>query len=209
MLTFLIVLQQEFILAFRCLARLLASFLFFAISLTVFSLLRQENQDTNNLQAVFMSLIFCLIFANSDFLKKDFEDGSIEQMLASQHNFEIFVMAKLFANWLLFAIPALICSSLLGFDKINKFDFLIILALSSLAINCLCAFCGSLSCLENSASTISLIALPLIIPILLISLTSLETQDISAIGKILFGLAIFLFFTSSFAIGKIIKIAAE
>jgi len=217
MTVFFIVLRHELLLSFRNFGKVLANFLFFLISLSVFSLLDsgQENQGltaSHTIAVIWFSLLFCLIFSATEFLKKDFEDGSIEQALVDCDNFEIFILAKMVGNWLVSALPILISAPLislaLGLNEGSIADFVILIFLASLIINFICTFCGSLSSLGNSAPMIAVIALPLIIPVLLIAYSG-ATSDFWTSFKLLCGLCIFSGCASFFATAKIIKIAAE
>lgn len=200
---FLIIFRHELLLSFRRLSRVLASFLFFIIFISIFFLLDQNKTMETNL-AIWISLLSCVIFSSSEFLKQDFEDGTVEQLLNSCENFEIVVLAKIIANWFVSCLPIVILSSLIK----QNYEFLSIILVGSIIINFICCFCGSLSTLGNSAPMIAIIALPLIIPTLLIA-------QIGVIGsyeenlKILLGLFLFIGSITTIAVVKIVKIAAE
>jgi len=214
---FFIVFYHELLLFSRHLGKILANFLFFIISVAIFSLISQ-NQDYQvskacySITIIWFSLLSCLIFSAAEFLKKDFDDGTIEQILNSVENFETFILAKMLANWLICSLPILLCifpiCAAIGIDSAMIKKLLIMIFLASLAINFICNFCGSLSILGNSAPMIAVIALPLIIPILLISYAGL-TSDLSANLNIILGLCVFIGSISVFATAKIVKIAAE
>jgi len=214
---FWIIFQHEILLSLRNLGKILANFLFFLISVAIFFLIsqNQESQGSTSFYSItiiWFSLLSCLIFSATEFLKKDFDDGTIEQVLLSCENFEIFTLAKMLANWLTNCFPILITifplAALTGFGQDFALHFLILIFLSSLAINFICTFCGSLSVLGNAAPIIAVIALPLIIPILLIAYSGLF-GDFFASFKILLGLSIFLGCVAVFASAKIVRIAAE
>jgi heme exporter protein B len=215
--SFWIIFCRELLLSSRNLGKIFANFLFFLISVITFLLLAQNQPDQGqitfySISIIWFSALSCLIFSAAEFLKKDFDDGTIEQILTSCDNFEIFILAKMLANWLICALPILISilpiSSLIGLDVETSVNFLILIFLATIAINFICTFCGSLSVLENSAPMIGLIALPLIIPILLLAFSGLSFEA-SASLKIIAGLCVFIGSISVFATAKIIKIAAE
>jgi heme exporter protein B len=212
--TFWIILKHELQISFRHLGKFLANFLFFLISVAIFLILaqNQQNQAFYSTTIIWFSLLSCLIFSSAEFLKKDFDDGTIEQILNSCDNFEIFTLAKMLANWLINCLPILIFTPLiLHFLNLNQnfiSNFLILFLLASLAINFICSFCGSLSILGNGAEVIAIIAFPLIIPILLIAYSGAAGEFLSSF-KILLGLVIFLGSISVLASAKIVKIAAE
>jgi heme exporter protein CcmB len=214
---FFIILQQELLLSFRHLGKILANFLFFLISVAIFALLaqNQENQTSATfhlISIIWFSLLSCLIFSATEFLKKDFDDGTIEQILSRVENFEIFVLAKMLGNWLNCCLPILVfifpLAAAIGLDQVTSANFFILIFLASLVINFISTFCGSLSILGNSAPLIATIALPLIIPILLIAYSGLVAEPQTSF-KILLGFCVFIGSITVFATAKIIKIAAE
>ena len=198
MITFLILLQQELLINFRNFSKILVNFLFFLISVSVFFLIAQNQEYQAStafylITIIWFSLLFCLIFSAADFLKKDFEDGIIEQILTACENFEVFIFVKMIASWLVNCLPIIIAS--LFIVKINNLEqnlsnFFVIILLASLVINFICSFCGNLAIAGNSAPILAIIALPLIIPILLISYSGLFFDNFNNSFKILFGLAI-------------------
>ena len=197
MAVFWIIFGQELRLNFRHLEKILANFLFFIIFLTVFLLISQNSGETT---FIWFALLSCLIFSNSEFLKKDFEDGSLEQIMLAYENFETAIFAKMLVSWISSCLMILPIIFLLKPDV----EFLKIIFLASLAINFLCCFCGSLSILANSAPLVAVIILPLIIPILLVA------QGDAEVGvKLLSGLVVFVGIIAVFATAKIVKIASE
>ncbi len=214
---FFIIFFQEILLSSRNIGRVFANFLFFLISVTIFLFLAQgqENQGSAlfySITIIWFSLLSVLIFSSTDFLKKDFDDGTIEQILNSCDNFEVFIFAKMLANWLVNSLPIIILimpmGALIGLNSNQSFDFLILAFLASLVISFICSFCGSLSVLGNSAPMIAVVALPLIVPVILLAFGGLNS-DLSANIKMLFGMCFFVGAISVFSAAKIVKIAAE
>jgi heme exporter protein B len=200
--TFLIIFLQELKLNFRHFERILANFLFFAIFLSIFFLLSQtqQNQGLNDVIFIWFALLAALIFSSSEFLKKDFEDGSLEQISLAVENLEVAIFAKMLANWVI------CCGAILPLIFLLKLDLelLTVVLLGSLVINFLCCLCGSLSMLGNAAPAISVIILPLIIPTLL-----LAQGEFAMSVKLLLALVVFSGTTAVFATTRIVKIAGE
>ncbi|MDX2083122.1 MAG: heme exporter protein CcmB [Rickettsiales bacterium] len=214
---FWIIFCHELLIYFRQFAKVFANFLFFIISVATFFLItsvldNKASKDFLSIAVIWFSIISCLIFSAAEFLKKDFDDGTIEQILTSIDNFEIFILAKMLSNWLICSLPILISiipiAALIGFNQKLTINLVVMIFLATLIINFICSFCGSLSILGNSAPLVAIIALPLIIPILLIALNGLS-NDFNVSLRILLGLNIFLGAVTTFATAKIVKIAAE
>lgn len=224
MLIFFIILQQEFILAGKNLAKIFQNLLFFFIAFSIFFLIsqNQQNQLVSPVLAIDVTLfclVFSLIFSNSEFLYQDFKDGTLEQIILSQPNLEIFILAKMLGNWLIFSLPIILSIPLIGLavglnnDLIINFFILILVA--SLAINFICAFCGSLSLAENKAAMIAILTMPLLIPILLITCGNVASEGFAqgdgfySSLKILSGICVFAGCVSVIATTKIVKIISE
>lgn len=180
----------------------------------------QENQGAQSysITIIWFALLSSLTFSFAEFLKKDFDDGTIEQLLLACENFEVAVFAKMLAGWLIYCFPIIIssCIFLRFADMTTQFlcEFFLSLTLASLAISFICSFCGSLSILAGSAAMIATIALPLIIPVVLIAHKvphSVASQLSSAIPNIglLSAIALLSCCLSVLATTKIVKIAAE
>jgi heme exporter protein B len=199
---FWIILQQDLLLFLKNSAKIIASFLFFIIFIVIFFLLSQaqESQALEPSIAIWLALLSSLIFSSSEFLKKDFEDGSLEQMLIIFPNFEIFILSKIIANWLIYCLPM----AFLAYFIKMEVNFLILFLLASFAINSICCFCGSLSVAGGVSSMIAIIALPLIIPVILISYGDFWTSF-----NLLLGISALLLVALSFATAKIIKVIEE
>jgi len=167
---------------------------------------------------IWFSLLFSLIFANSDFLAEDYRDGTVEQMIIFCPNLEIFILSKIIASWIIFCLPILFVipfiMAAMGLDSGFIAHFIILIALASFAINFVCAFCGSLNIAGNQAPLLAILALPLIIPILLIGCggsidASLEGEGFYFSLKLLSGICIFIGATLLLATTKIVKIVSE
>lgn len=196
MLRFLILLAQELRLAVASKSRALSGLLFFIIFLTTVSLLNRKIDSI----VIYLCLMSGLIFSSSEFLKRDFEDGTTKHLLLACSNFETVIAAKMFGNWMINCLPVCLFALVLRWES----EFFFLLMIGSLGMNFICCFCGSLSVLGNSAPLIAMIAMPLIIPILLIS-----NADLDNIGTLITSITIFSGGISIFATSQIIKIAHE
>jgi heme exporter protein CcmB len=211
---FKIIFFHELKILFKSRGRIFANILYFFIFSAIFQIL-SKNFDQNSYSQLFIintviALLTAIIAVNNDFLEKDFRDGSLEQIIIDCQNLEIFVIAKCLASWLsssfFIALLASIILKISNFEILNFWQFFLALILSSLSLNFLLALCGSLSMLGGLSSMISIVAIPLSLPILII--TSATISENYALNiKILLALTILIIAISSFACAKIIKIA--
>jgi len=211
---FKIIFFNELKILFKSRGRIFANILYFFIFSAIFQILSKNFDQNSHFQLFIINTVIALltsiIAVNNDFLEKDFRGGSLEQIIIDCQNLEIFVIAKCLANWLSSSFfIALLASAILkinNFEILNFWQFFLVLILSSLSLNFLLALCGSLSMLGGLSSMISIVAIPLSLPILII--TSATISENYALNiKILLALTILIIAISSFACAKIIKIA--
>jgi len=214
MILFKIFFTNELNLILKSKGRVLANILYFLIILSIFQILTQ-NFDHNIQPSLFIiisiiALLCSIITLNHDFLEKDFRDGTLEQILIHCQNLEIFVLAKCLANWLIscsfIIFIASVFSQIIEANILNFWHIFIALNLSSLSLFFLFALCGSLSMVGGFASMMSVVALPIAMPILIISTASVLDEFYINI-KILMALTTLIICISTLGCSKIIKIA--
>lgn len=158
------------------------------------------------------ALLFSLLANSFEFLKEDFNDGTLEQMQIRCVNFEIFVLAKILSNWLNHCLVnvflAVILSLVFGHFEQFIYQFFWIFLLSSLLINFLCCFAGSLAILGGSISLIAFVVMPLVLPIIIFSSLSVM-NNYSQFLNILLSLNIFLIPLLTFASSALIRVALD
>ena len=199
---------------FKFRGRTVANILYFFIFLAIFQILTQNfNQNLHSqffIIGTIIALLTSIISINNDFLEKDFRDGTLEQIIINCQNLEIFVIAKCLANWLSSSFLTILLASIIlkigNLEILNFWQFFLVLVLNSLSLNFLLALCGSLSMLGGFTSMIAIIAIPLALPILIITSATISENYYLNI-KILTALTVFTITISSFACAKIIKIA--
>lgn len=206
--------NNELKIIFKSKGKILANILYFLVLLSIFQILTQ-NFDKNLQPSLFIvvtiiALVCSIITINHNFLEHDFRDGTLEQIIIHCPNLEIFVIAKCLANWLssclLTIFVACIFSQIIDSQILNFWHLLPTLILSSLSLFFLFAFCGSLSMIGGFASMISVVAMPLALPVLIITATCIA-DDFYLNIKILLALTLLIMSISSVGCGKIIKIA--
>jgi heme exporter protein B len=214
---FFIIFWQEILLHFAKISKILSSSLFFLITIFIFSILLKSY----DLQAspkviinltIWFSLLISIFISCADFFKQDYEDGTLEQLIISCSNFEIVVLARIFANWIIFSLPILLLSFFVLIlsqnNQENLWQTFTALVISSISLTFIFTFCGSLMMINNSFSLIAAIAFPLAIPTILIAISASEQNNENAL-KMCLGLFFFTISTSTIATSKVAKIALE
>lgn len=185
------------------------SSLFFLLFFAIFSFLHQQFTSKNLfISANIIASLSVILAFFYNFCQSDIADGTMEQMLILHQNFELFIIIKILANWLAIILPIITTSSILAL--LHNFSYneicrlVAIMTLATLAISFISAMSGVITNHFHSFGYATIIALPLVLPILLISYLAFM-QDFWLNYKIIIALAIFIITTTSFATAKTIK----
>lgn len=191
----------------------LINFLYFIIFLSIIQILSIKINYSNlidiTLISVTLSLLISILANCNDFLRKDFVDGTLEQLLIRYNNPELIFVAKIFANWIQSSLVISIFSTCyIYFNNILNLNFFILLILFlilSFGLTCLIGFSALVSIENNIALVGIIIALPLSIPLILISQAcfkdSFQANILTLLAMIFLTLV-----TTAIAGGKIIRI---
>ena len=191
----------------------LINFLYFVIFLSIIQILSIKINSSNlidiTLISVTLSLLISILANSNDFLRKDFVDGTLEQLLIRYNNPELIFVAKIFANWIQSSLIISIFSSCyIYFNSILNLNFIILLILFfilSFGLTCLIGFSALVSIENNIALVGIIIALPLSIPLILIFQACLKDNFQTNILTLL-AMNFLTVVTTSIAGGKIIRI---
>lgn len=191
----------------------LINFLYFIIFLSIIQILSIKINSSNlidiTLISVTLSLLISILANSNDFLRKDFVDGTLEQLLIRYNNPELIFVAKIFANWIQSSLIISIFSSCyIYFNSILNLNFIILLILFfilSFGLTCLIGFSALVSIENNIALVGIIIALPLSIPLILIFQACLKDNFQTNILTLL-AMNFLTVVTTSIAGGKIIRI---
>ena len=117
----------------------------------------------------------------------DFENGVLEQMATSHHSLALLILSKITAHWILTGIPIILLSPLLGLFLFLDSESIKVLMITLLLATPSLSLIGSIGAslivgVKNSGMLLSLLILPLYIPILIFAS--------SAVSQAQFGLEI-------------------
>lgn len=183
-------LKRDLRIALRNPSNVLNPLLFFIISISLFPLaISPESQTLTQIAAgiIWVASMLAVLLSLNSLFHLDFENGVLEQMLISHHSLPLLVLAKITAHWLLTGVPIILLSPLLGvflfLDNEAIKILMITLFLATPSLSLIGAIGVSLIVgVKNSGMLLSLLILPLYIPILIFAS--------SAISQTQFGLAI-------------------
>lgn len=125
-----------------------------------------------------VALLACLLSADT-MLRSDFDDGSLEQMLLSPVPLYLQVLAKTFSHWLLSGLPLILLSPVLGLllnlPAAGVPALMASMALGTVTLSFIGAIGAGLTVgLRKGGLLLSLIILPLYIPVLIFGVSTVQ-----------------------------------
>jgi len=170
--------------AFRNPSSFLNPLMFFVISISLFPIAISPDAETLMRIApgiIWVITMLSVLLSLNSLFHNDFDNGVLEQMVISCHSLPLILLAKTTAHWILSGFPIIILSPFLGVTLFLDSNSIYILILTlCLATPCL-SLIGSIGAslvvsIKNSGMLISLLILPLYIPILIFA-TSAVSQS--------------------------------
>ena len=215
------IIQRELTIAFRRPAEILNPLWFFLIVITLFPLLVGPNPELLGKIASGIAWVAALLSALLSFerlFRDDYLDGSLEQLMLLPVGLPQVALAKVIAHWLLTGLPLILLSPiaaiLLSLEAHVWWALVLTLLLGTPILSCLGAIGVALIVgLRKGGTLLSLLILPLFLPVLIFAAAVLEAATINMnysgqlaiIGAIL---AITLTF-SPFAIAGALRISLQ
>ena len=215
------IIQRELTIAFRRPAEILNPLWFFLIVITLFPLLVGPNPELLGKIASGIAWVAALLSALLSFerlFRDDYLDGSLEQLMLLPVGLSQVALAKVIAHWLLTGLPLILLSPiaaiLLSLEAHVWWALVLTLLLGTPILSCLGAIGVALTVgLRKGGTLLSLLILPLFLPVLIFAAAVLEAATINMnysgqlaiIGAIL---AITLTF-SPFAIAGALRITLQ
>lgn len=148
---------------------------------------------------IWIAAMLAIIVSLDNLLQRDFEDGSLEELLLSPYSLNLLLFGKLCAHWLIIALPILLISPLLGIAlNLPPKGFIGLMASLSIGLptlSLLAAIGGALTVgLRQGGLFLALLVLPLMLPVLLfgVSATWAASQLLPFIAELALLTALFL-----------------
>ena len=194
---------------------------FFALAATLFGL--GLGSDLESLGAVavvvvwVIALLSCMLAAESLF-RRDFDDGTLEQMLLHGHPIFLAVLGKLAAHWCVSGLPLVLFAPVAGLMLQAPTQALPVLVLSLLigtpTLTAVGAVAAALTAgLGRGGLLVALIALPLYVPVLVFgaSASAVAASGLSALPQLSWLLAMLAAAVTlaPFVVGFSLKLSQE
>ena len=194
--------QRDLILVYRSANDAWVVLFFFVIAVTLFPL--GIGPDPSVLQQfsggiIWICALLSAMLSLDGVFQSDFDDGSLDQMILTSYPLELLVLVKCFVHWLTTGFPILLISPVLATMlnmNLDSYSTLLITMLLGTPTISMMGGVGAALVLGSRLSgvLISLIILPLILPILIFSVAAInasgEGMEISSAVKLLGALLI-------------------
>lgn len=183
-------LRRDLRIAIRNPSSVINPLLFFVISISLFPLaISPESSTLSQIAAgiIWVASMLSVLLSLNTLFHNDFENGVLEQMAISHYSLPLLILSKIISHWVLTGIPIILLSPLLGVILFLDSESIFILMLTLLLATPSLSLIGSIGAslivgIKNSGMLLSLLILPLYIPILIFAA--------SAVSQAQFGLNI-------------------
>jgi heme exporter protein B len=219
--TFLAVIRRDLMLAFRQRMDVMNTLIFFVVVVTIVPL--GVGADPNLLRAiapgvVWVAALLAAVLSLQRLFASDFQDGTLEQMLLAGEPLAVIVLGKVIAHWLVTGIPVTAISMLLAMMFDIDRDAALTLCLSLAAGTPVLSFLGAVGAsltlsLRGAGVLISLLVLPLYIPVLILGAGAAEAVASGLDGTpyllLLAALSLLAMVLTPWAIAAALRISVE
>lgn len=180
--TFRAIIARDLLLAFRHRGDLLTTLFFFVIVVSLFPLAIGPEPNTLRLIApgiVWVAALLSSMLSLEKLFAADFADGTLDQLLLSPCPLALLVLGKVIAHWLISGLPLVLMGPVLGLQYDLSLSSLGVLLLGLLLGTPVLSLIGAIGAaltlgLRNGGVLVSLLVLPLTIPVLIFGAGAVE-----------------------------------
>ena len=181
---FVLTMTRDLKMALRNPASFLNPLMFFVISISLFPIaISPEAQTLSSIAPgiIWVITMLSVLLSLNSLFHYDYDSGVLEQMVISHHSLPLILLAKTLAHWMLSGLPIIILSPFLGMALFINTEGIYILVLTLIIATPCLSLIGSIGAslvvgIKNSGMLLSLLILPLFIPILIFA-TSAVSQS--------------------------------
>lgn len=213
--------RRELLIAYRRQADVLNPLWFFMIVITLFPL--SIGPDPNLLArisggVIWVAALLSALLSLERLFRDDFQDGALEQLMLMPIPLPLIVIAKVISHWLLTGLPLLLISPLLAILLSLDFNTWLAVVLTLLLGTPTLSFIGAIGValtvgLQKGGVLLSLLILPLYIPVLIFSTSAIDTASLGMAYQgqlaILAAMLVASVTFAPFAIGAALRISVD
>lgn len=218
---FFALIKRDLMLSYRHRTELLNPLLFFVIVVTLFPLGTSPEKTLLQTMApgvIWVAALLAAMLSLDTMFKADYDDGTLEQMLLSPHSNAVLVLAKIISHWLVTGVPIILLAPLLGMLMFLPGEGISTLMLTLLLGTPILSLVGAIGMgltlgLNRGGMLLSLLVLPLYIPVLIFSANAVDASlaGLEIKGQIYFlsALLVLSITLAPIATATALKISAE
>jgi heme exporter protein B len=175
-------LRRDLRLAFRFRGETINPIIFFVLVASLFPLATGATPDLLRTLApgvIWVAALLATLLSLEQIFRSDYEDGSLEQLLLTPHPLTLLVLAKILAHWLVTGLPLLLVAPLLGVmlqlpAQANQALMLGLLFGTPVLSSVGSIGAGLTVSLRRGGILVSLLILPLYIPVLIFAASAVD-----------------------------------
>ncbi|MBP6056873.1 MAG: heme exporter protein CcmB [Nitrosomonas sp.] len=181
---FMWIIKRDLLLAIRRQSDVLTTLFFFIIVVSLFPL--SVGPEMNMLRTmapgvVWVAALLASMLSLGRMFSNDYLDGTLEQMLLSPQSLSFLVLGKTLAHWLVTGVPLVLMAPVLGIQYDLPTDALLVLTATLLLGTPVLSLIGAIGAaltlgLRGGGVLVSLLVLPLYIPILIFGAGAVEAN---------------------------------
>jgi len=161
--------------------------LFFVIAISLFPLaISPESHALSKIAPgiIWVTCMLSVLLSLNALFHYDYDNGILEQIVISYHSLPLILLAKTIAHWLLTGLPIIFLSPLLGMTLFLDTKTIYVLILTLLLATPSLSLIGSIGAslivgIKNSGMLLSLLILPLYIPILIFATSAVSQSQLN------------------------------
>ncbi len=188
--TFWIILKRDLLLALRRRSEIFTVLFFFVVVISLFPLgIGTDDEILKKIApgVVWIAALLASTLALDRLFSADYEDGTLEKIILAPSSLSVSVFAKIFAHWLLTGFPLVLISPLVGLFyhlPLNTiWVMMFVLLLGTPILSMLGAIAAALTLgLRGGGVLVSLLVLPLCIPILVYGAGAISTSMMQGVS---------------------------
>ena len=178
------IVQRDLRIALRRRADTLAALVFFVMVVSLFPLgIGPDAQLLRSLASgvVWVAALLASMLSLGRLFADDYQDGTLEQLLLSSHPLALLVLAKIFAHWIASGLLLVLISPVLALQFDLSLSATAVLMISLLLGTPVLSLLGAIGAaltvgLRGASMLLSLLVLPLCIPVLIFGAGSVEAH---------------------------------